>query len=351
MERPIDRTQILGNVLMTEKQRIKKVIKEYLSGKESEEGKALFEKWYASFNDTDLLKGSFSGEEKEKIEGELLSNIKRRLQTVERAQEEKQVIALDSSSLGETTTIHYKKLLRFAAVFACIFLFSGLIYSLYYADHLQSYSTEFGEIESVTLPDQSVVVLNGNSTLKYNPNWDTNDDREVWLEGEGFFSVVHTRNHSKFVVHTSEDFNVQVLGTEFNVYNRKRGTKVVLNSGKVRLNIRDHDNINLQPGQLAEFKDNPEKYTIKEVDPHLYSSWKNKKFTFKNTDLREVIIILEEVYGLSVMVQDKKILDQKISGSVPGDDLDNLLFGLSETIDLKIKRDGNNLVFQENPGN
>jgi ferric-dicitrate binding protein FerR (iron transport regulator) len=336
---------------MSEKQRIRKIVKAYLSGKDSEEGKILFEKWYSSFNDNSELMESLSPEEKDAIQGDILNNIKARLQTMEGAQETKERTPLTIYPREIFTGIHHKVILRFAAVFACIFLFSGLIYSLYYADHLQSYSTEFGEIESVTLPDQSVVVLNGNSTLKYYPNWDTDDDREVWLDGEGFFSVVHTRNHSKFVVHTSEDFNVQVLGTEFNVYNRKRGTRVVLNSGKVRLNIRDHDNINLQPGQLAEFKDNPAKYTIKEVDPDLYSSWKNKKFTFKNTDLREVIIILEEVYGLSVMVQDKKFLNQKISGSVPGDDLDNLLFGLSETIDLKIKREGNKLIFQENSDN
>jgi ferric-dicitrate binding protein FerR (iron transport regulator) len=49
--------------------------------------------------------------------------------------------------------------------------------------------------------------------------------------------VKHLNTNQKFLVHTADRLTVEVLGTSFNVFKRPSGTRVVLQSGKVKLNI------------------------------------------------------------------------------------------------------------------
>lgn len=88
------------------------------------------------------------------------------------------------------------------------------------------YATQYGEQRVVELPDHSVVSLNANSTLRFRNDWSqANTLREVWLDGEAFFSVQKQEGAAgpaKFIVHTN-DLDVEVLGTRFNVSNRMAG--------------------------------------------------------------------------------------------------------------------------------
>ncbi len=96
-----------------------------------------------------------------------------------------------------------------------------------------TYHTTFGESRRVLLPDGSLVTLNANSSLRVADRWGRRTEREVWLNGEAFFSVRETKREGeavKFVVHT-HDLNVEVRGTEFNVNTRKQQTRVVAERG------------------------------------------------------------------------------------------------------------------------
>src|SRR5690606_15777064 len=95
-------------------------------------------------------------------------------------------------------------------------------------------TTGYGETRKINLPDGSLVVLNANSELKYESNWQQAPMREVWLQGEAFFEVVKTTEEKQFIVHTGS-LDVEVLGTQFNVHNRHQKVQVVLSSGKVKL--------------------------------------------------------------------------------------------------------------------
>ena len=72
-----------------------------------------------------------------------------------------------------------------------------------------------GQRVSITLSDGTIVALNPSSKLKV-PNVFEGDERKVELLGEGFFKVAHNEK-APFTVKT-ENYNVQVLGTEFNVF-------------------------------------------------------------------------------------------------------------------------------------
>ena len=97
------------------------------------------------------------------------------------------------------------------------------------------YKTAFGETRTVTLTDGSQVTLNANSSLRVPRFGFGKRTRDVTLLGEADFSIKHLPDDQRFVVQTDKNFEVVVLGTEFLVNTREKGTKVVLNKGKVRL--------------------------------------------------------------------------------------------------------------------
>lgn len=206
--------------------------------------------------------------------------------------------------------------------------------------------TAFGETRVLTLPDGSEVTLNGNSVLSYDAEW--SDLREVLLEGEGYFNVVHTKDHRKFRVRTGADFSLDVLGTQFNVSKRESGTRIVLDEGKVRCNLGDSekDTLVLRPGEMVQFRKKPSDYQRERVETGLYSAWKDHKLVFKNTSLREVAGILRDTYGLETEASRPELLDRQISGSVPTDNVDLLLQGLAEASAVTITRDGDLLTIE-----
>ncbi|QHT67624.1 hypothetical protein GXP67_13785 [Rhodocytophaga rosea] len=220
--------------------------------------------------------------------------------------------------------------------------------------HTNKYTTAYGETKKITLPDGSVVTLNANSTLSFAEDWSGNMLREVWLEGEAFFSVVHTASHQKFIVHTDDFLQVEVLGTEFDVSRRKNKTRIVLQSGSIKLNISETHEMNqtetsflMQPGELVEFNEDSDRYIKKKVDPEIYSSWKSEKLLLDNTSLLEITQLLETNYGFDVKVIHPELLQQQVSGSIPLGNTDILLQYIAQTFEIKITRTGNQVTVRK----
>ena len=94
-------------------------------------------------------------------------------------------------------------------------------------------TSQTGVITHINLPDGSKVWLNNFTKIKY--PLDFSVTREVFVEGEAYFEVVH-HNNDQFTVNT-KDLSVEVLGTKFNVsaYTEDTETSVVLSEGKVKI--------------------------------------------------------------------------------------------------------------------
>jgi len=95
------------------------------------------------------------------------------------------------------------------------------------------------------LPDSSSLVLNTGSQLSYSEkNWE--DARQVDMEGEAYFKVAKGK---KFDVITRGGM-VTVLGTEFNVKNRKDFFEVACYEGAVRV-IMGKTTVELKPSEVV----------------------------------------------------------------------------------------------------
>lgn len=209
------------------------------------------------------------------------------------------------------------------------------------SNQLEEVRTAFGEQRMITLPDQSKVILNGNSVLSYASSWDENSSREVWIEGEGFFSVVHTEDHQSFIVHGVSQLNVEVLGTKFNIKTRPLASEVMLTEGKVKLELDGVDSMQtlfLKPGELATVKNR--KLSAQSVNKQRYTSWTENKLFFERTPLRELSILLKDTYGLTVIFTAPELETRELSGEIAAADEDDILYAIGETLDLNVVKEG-----------
>jgi len=318
-----------------------KIIRDYLSGKHTPEGEELFDAWYASHDDKTSPLDALSKAEQEKIRQEIFAKVK----PAPPVQPQK-VRKLPEPS-GWKSPQHWY---RIAAVWAGLLLIS--IAWFVYTGHQNETTTiraAYGEIKTVTLPDGSEVTLNANSTLRHAAVWEDNTKRQVWLDGEAFFSVVHTPDDRKFQVHTPH-LNVEVLGTEFNVNNRHGDTQVVLHSGKVKLAI-SHDEatseVVMAPGELVAYSGAHHSITKKIVNPQRYSAWRNQELILDNTSLAEIAQALEDYYGFEVVIPEDTLKNIKLTATATLSlrETEVILTAISEIYGIEVKQDGDRIVF------
>ena len=237
-----------------------------------------------------------------------------------------------------------------AAAVSVLLLVTGSLffYQRHAAPEPVSLHTDFGQTRRVILPDQSVVTMNGNTSIRYFEHWQADKPRQVWVEGEAFFEVVHTANHQRFQVHLPGKMNVEVLGTRFNVYTRKTKTKVVLNEGSIQMRVSDHpgNHLMMKPGEMFFADTQTKSFYKKEVNAQAQSSWRTEKLIFEGTTLAEIAQILKDTYGLEVEIRDRDLQQQRVSGTIPGRNADTILKGLSGLFDLKITRKANHILIE-----
>ena len=208
----------------------------------------------------------------------------------------------------------------------------------------KTYATQFGETRSVELSDGTRVILNANSSMKV-PRFGFGDNtREVRLNGEAFFNVTHTIDNRRFRVKTEDNFEVMVLGTEFSVYTRKKGGKVLLKKGKVHVLFSEGNHkkeLVMKPGDLVTMEKSAAKPIVKpNADTQKLIAWTGNRFVFDKTPLSEVATQLQEHYGIRVEIKDNRFANRTVSGTFQPESGEELLTLLSELFDFHLARDG-----------
>ncbi len=225
----------------------------------------------------------------------------------------------------------------------------GIFWNLDWEDKVEL-KTAFGETLPFTLPDGSKVVLNANSKLTFSENWEEEDLREIWLEGEAFFDVVHLESHQPFLVYTSNGVEVEVLGTSFSVYDRNKKSQIVLEEGNVSLSLANSDQprekILMEPGDLVAIED--DKVEKRKVKAENYASWTENLLILDQTSLAEIIRIAKENFGLEIEVDSNVSLSQTASGSMLLEDSDQFMELTSKIFNISIERKESKYVFTPN---
>ncbi|OJW56135.1 MAG: hypothetical protein BGO55_05975 [Sphingobacteriales bacterium 50-39] len=206
--------------------------------------------------------------------------------------------------------------------------------------------TSYGEIKTILLPDSSVVMLNGNSSLRMLQQWGAGDNREVWLDGEAYFQVQKQHAARKgFVVHTKQ-VDVEVLGTKFNVNTRRLQSIVSLEEGKVRLSVHGEvsmvnkdSSIVMRPGQTVVVDASSMPKVNEERNVTAHSGWTKNEFHFDNTSLAEIARLMEDTYGYKMTVADTSLWRLSISGDLRASNIQELIKVLEVTLKTTMRID------------
>lgn len=227
---------------------------------------------------------------------------------------------------------------------ACLALVISFTVFYYYAHRTLEFRTAYGEVKTITLPDSSVVTLNANSELHYPKNWSKDKKREVWISGEAFFAVNHLhrsgviKSRDRFIVHAGK-LAIEVLGTRFNVHDRRGLVNVALVSGKISLQRDRKQNIIMKPGEVLEYIPVQDTIVRKNAKTVEKVSWKNGKLEFSQLAAADLFIQLEDIYGYKAVFADPKIAQRKLSGAFATGNEDALFKGLSVALGVTITKD------------
>lgn len=244
--------------------------------------------------------------------------------------------------------------LKVAASVTLLFAF-GLAYWLLSNDHTKTVTTVFGEVKAVTLPDQSIVMLNGNSILTYEDTWSDQSPREVWIKGEAYFDVKHLNKDTtailpehRFIVH-GNGIDIQVLGTSFNVKSRRNKTNIALLSGKIEVSSADRATVTsgglvMLPGDYVEYAGQKLLTKKKLLRPHKAATWTVREITFTDPSLNDIMENLQDNFGYAVNVQDQQLMELKIEGEISVTSVQELLAVVSSTLGINIEESGKEII-------
>ena len=199
----------------------------------------------------------------------------------------------------------------------------------------------YGHKTKVTLPDSSLVWLNGDSKLTYETSFAKS--REVELSGEALFDV--KKDKRLFSVRSGK-LKVEVYGTTFNFkrYPDDRNTEVALLEGRVGLFYNDQLIEQMTPGEVADFDLSTNKLRISGKNINQIISWSTDELIIENEKFEDVISYLERWYGVEIETSANLNLDQRLSFKVKTESLQELLSIIDRVSPINYDIDGKKVI-------
>jgi len=244
--------------------------------------------------------------------------------------------------------IFIKKISTIAAAVLLPVLIFSTVYFYYEAYRYKQVPSivcvDKGQRAGITLPDGTTVHLNGGSKISYTPAFN-GSMREVELEGEAYFDVKPNKE-KPFIVKTSF-FNVEVLGTSFNVsaYSDDKVVEAALVEGKVKLTMNtargNTQPVYLTPSQKFVYSHAERKGTISLMDEDYELAWKKGILMFNAESLEDVFKKIERWYGVTIHFDKANIDNDQFTGQfkdIPIQEMMNILRMHYNNMKFKIEK-------------
>jgi len=199
----------------------------------------------------------------------------------------------------------------------------------------------------LTLPDSSTIIMKNDAEITYSNSMLFAFKREVNLKGEAFFKITKSEGKN-FIVHTN-DYDIEVWGTQFDVITDTKESRVVLTEGKISLNHfqnATYENTFLEPGQMACFNHLSNNLDVTKVNTRIYTSWTKQHIDFDNFTISELGEIFKLHYNKTLIVEADVSLDNRIGGTAPTDDLNLIIKGLSIVLDREIIQQNDTIIIK-----
>ena len=197
----------------------------------------------------------------------------------------------------------------------------------------------YGKRFELKLSDGTNVHLNAGTTLKYPVQFVSDENRQVFLDGEAYFEVTKDPTHP-FVVN-ADDMDIKVLGTKFNVtsYSKDQKTYTVLVEGSVmaKNNLVTNEEVLLKTGNRVYFDDKNLK--TEPVEVKKYIAWISGELMFIDDSFQVISNKLERKYNVEIINNYPALNDIMVTAIFKDEDINQVLktFQTYEAFDFTIK--------------
>lgn len=199
------------------------------------------------------------------------------------------------------------------------------------------------EIRTDTLSDGSIVTLNKNTVLSYPKNFAKNKRSVTLKEGEAFFTIIPNATQP-FTIDVNA-IEVKVLGTSFNIKTEKDRTEVIVESGLVEVSKKDLM-IHLKKDERIKIDRATHRFEKTINTDQLYKYYRNNTFVANNTPLWKLVEVLNDAYGVDIIIQGNSLQNIPINTTFKNQSLDEILSIICETLAIKSDRDGDRIFLR-----
>lgn len=224
---------------------------------------------------------------------------------------------------------HWVRYAVAACVLLCIVSSSIYLYLKFKGDNVELVASS--NILAANLPDGSQILLSPGSSLQYDSEDFHHGIRSVSLHGTAFFEVKHDATRP-FQVRT-ERTCTEVLGTRFQVVEKKHQVFAWVKDGKVRFSSRDAGgSVVLTAGESAicQEQDSVPKLVDDVLNP---DAWRVGYFVYEHTPLSIVLKELSWHYDIRLSASDEQL---ELTATLPADDLRQAIRMIETVLQVKI---------------
>lgn len=258
------------------------------------------------------------------------------------------VAAEKTKTKSTNRTVYLQRVHKYAACFLLLLLAGGVsLFLVNRPDNLPSETLAYvvntpGKSKiKVDLPDGSVVWLNASSKLVYDNQFGVTN-RSLALNGEAYFEIAE--NEELPLVVSSEDTQVRVLGTKFNISNYSEDSEihVSLLQGSVEfLDKATAKKVVMKPNQMVRLNKSNRNMTLKNIKAENYNCWIDDKVFFDEESLGQIAKVIERTMGVSVVFEDEDLKKQIFYGGLSFDsnDVESVMDVMAATHRFKYRYD------------
>jgi len=181
-----------------------------------------------------------------------------------------------------------------------------------------------GRPKIVTLDDGSRIMLHGGTTLRYPAQA---SDRDVYLEGEALFEIVHDPRRA-FRVHAAQGV-VRDIGTKFTVraYANERTVQVAVREGQVAFACDSQPGppLDLAAGDAAMLDSTGTVVRLPASAMERLLGWTSDAIIFDNAPLSDAAAEIEHRYGVQVRIADSTLARRPVVARFHGEPVGQVL--------------------------
>jgi transmembrane sensor len=238
-----------------------------------------------------------------------------------------------------------KKLAMAFVSLAILVLFCLPVFKMHFVEPVEtfySYSTATGEQKTVTLSDGSVLKMNVSSSISVCMS---KGDRRVQMNNGEVFFTVKPDPERPFEVRTSKGL-VRVLGTAFNVKDRKGRVAVDVDHGKVHvqsvpkgpgdMRVRA---LTLLSGQGTDLDLTGRLKPVRTSNIQQVLAWQQHQVVFKNTPLSSVLQELALYHKVNIKLALEDFGKKRVTGTFDMNNLEQTLRIIATAASLQMEKD------------